>query len=157
LIEASRPYQRAHDHPLNVADEVWVGVSRFHALTHPGLSFLLYSDGTPLSEAGFDLGAHVARLSHAKVTVLVQDDHGEAATERLQRMKEKLGRGRAAVETGVSPAAMADAVALESERQAIDLVVLGCNRQERLSAVEEGMSSGSHHMMVVTSPRPAAT
>ena len=70
VIEATRPQTEARAYKLQAGDAVWVGVRRVHALAHPGLRLLLLADGTPASQAAVALGGQLARLAHARVTVL---------------------------------------------------------------------------------------
>jgi len=44
-IEASRTQDQARRFPLRPGDESWVGVQRVHALVHPGMRFLVLTDG----------------------------------------------------------------------------------------------------------------
>jgi sulfate transport system ATP-binding protein len=70
VVEATRPQTEARSYPLQAGDTTWVGVRRVHALAHPGLRLLLLADGTPASRAAVELGGQLARLVHARVTVL---------------------------------------------------------------------------------------
>jgi ABC-type Fe3+/spermidine/putrescine transport system ATPase subunit/nucleotide-binding universal stress UspA family protein len=70
VIEATRSPDEARRYPLQAADSTWVGVRRVHALVHPGLRLLLLADGTPASQAAVGMGGQLARLAHARVTVL---------------------------------------------------------------------------------------
>ena len=70
VVEATRTPDEARRYPLQAADATWVGVRRVHALVHPGLRLLLLADGTPPSQAAVELGGQLARLAHARVTVL---------------------------------------------------------------------------------------
>jgi sulfate transport system ATP-binding protein len=70
VIEATRPQTEARGYKLQAGDSAWVGVRRVHALAHPGLRLLLLADGTPASQAAVELGGQLARLAHARVTVL---------------------------------------------------------------------------------------
>src|SRR5947209_14961465 len=69
-IEATRSQDQARRFPLRTGDTTWVGVRRVHALVHPGLRFLLLSDGSAASRAALALGGELARLAHARVAVL---------------------------------------------------------------------------------------
>jgi sulfate transport system ATP-binding protein len=70
VIEATRTQTEVRAHKLQAGDTAWVGVRRVHALVHPGLRLLLLADGTPASQAAVALGGQLARLAHARVTVL---------------------------------------------------------------------------------------
>jgi sulfate transport system ATP-binding protein len=75
VVEATRPQTEARGYPLQAGDSTWVGVRRVHALAHPGLRLLLLADGTPASRAAVALGGQLARLAHARVTVLGHPRH----------------------------------------------------------------------------------
>ena len=45
--------------PLKVGDSAAVGVRRIHALVHPGLSFLIVTDGSPQAQAALDISATI--------------------------------------------------------------------------------------------------
>src|SRR5215216_5411065 len=70
LVEAARTQDVARRFPLAPGDQVNVGVRRIHALVHPGLSFLILTDGSEASQDALDLGGQIARLAHARVTIL---------------------------------------------------------------------------------------
>src|SRR6266699_655788 len=123
LVEAWRSQHQARRFPLRAGDPAWVGVRRVHALTHPGLSFLMVTDGSPASRATLEVGAQMARLAHARLTVLCSGAGGGQSDALVQRAREWIGGGLAAVETLPSPDTPAMAVALEAARQHYDLVV----------------------------------
>ena len=70
MIEASRPPEQAAAFPLTVNDKAWVGIRRLHALSHPGLSFLVVTDGSLRSQSAINLGGYLAKMSHARMTLL---------------------------------------------------------------------------------------
>jgi sulfate transport system ATP-binding protein len=69
-IEAARSQDQARRFPLHPGDNTWVGVQRVHALVHPGMKFLLVTDGSARSQAALALGGELARLAHAQVALL---------------------------------------------------------------------------------------
>jgi sulfate transport system ATP-binding protein len=68
LVDATRSPEQATRFPLQPGDKTWVGVHRIHALAHPGLSFLIVTDGSLRAQAALTLGGQIARLAHARVT-----------------------------------------------------------------------------------------
>src|SRR5262249_58222951 len=76
LVEAWRSQHQARRFPLRPGDAAYVGVRRVHALTHPGLSFLLLSDGSAAARVALETGAQVARLAHGRVTILGRGTNG---------------------------------------------------------------------------------
>ena len=151
LIEATRTQDMARRFPLELGTSVKVGVRRFHALIHPGLSFLILTDGSEASQAALELGGQIARLAHARVTIL---SHGlEAGTHHrhLQEAKEKLGSGLAQLEVQATTDSPDVAVAKEVERQPYDLVILGVDSasNNRVALAESILRSGDHHLLLV--------
>src|SRR5262245_50027656 len=120
LVEASRSQHQARRFPLKPGDPAWVGVRRVHALVHPGLSLLLPVDAAPASRAAVALAGQIARLSHARVTLLSHDGpEGREAKEgaaalpaeaRLQDAREQLGSGLAALEQSPAGGPLEEAV-----------------------------------------------
>jgi sulfate transport system ATP-binding protein len=113
VVEATRPQTEARGYPLQAGDSTWVGVRRVHALAHPGLRLLLLADGTPASQAAVALGGQLARLAHARVTVLAHPQHQPPA-----RPEAIAAAARAAVRRGHAPGrdrAEAQPVSLELE------------------------------------------
>ncbi len=152
-IEASRTQDQARRFPLRPGDSTWVGVQRVHALVHPGMRFLLLTDGTGRADAALSLGAEIARLSHARVTLLGCGGLGKpAGADALRAARERLGSGLAAIDVRQSPEPPGDAVAAEAEREPHDLVVLALPEKapaDGLSLAEEVLAAGRHHVLLV--------
>ncbi len=70
LIEATRSQDVARRTPLQPGERAWIGVRRIHALIHPGLSFLILSDGTSAGSPALAVGGQLARLAHARTMLL---------------------------------------------------------------------------------------
>ncbi|MGH2521537.1 MAG: ABC transporter ATP-binding protein, partial [Anaerolineales bacterium] len=87
LVEVTRSQEQTRRLPLEPGHQVWVGVRRIHALVHPGLSFLLVTDGS--GSAHVALGGQLARLAHARVTILGYGLRAESLQQHLQEAKEK--------------------------------------------------------------------
>ncbi|HEV7515382.1 MAG TPA: ATP-binding cassette domain-containing protein [Thermoanaerobaculia bacterium] len=169
LVEASRSQHQSRRFPLKPGDDVWVGVSRVHALVHPGLSLLLPTDGSTHAKAAVALAGQIARMAHARVTVLGVDrwshgGHGAPgrageAAERvegsIQDAKEKLGSGLAALDARAAAGPAEEAVAEESERREHDLVVLGFPRKTGIELAERMLQAGDHHLLLVPTERAA--
>jgi sulfate transport system ATP-binding protein len=152
-IEASRTQDQARRFPLRPGDSTWVGVQRVHALVHPGMRFLLLTDGTHRANAALTLGGELARLSHARVTLLGCGRVGEpAGPEEVRAARERLGSGIASVEVRQSPEPPGDAVAAEVARQPSDLVVLVLPDKapaDGLALAKEVLAGGQHHVLLV--------
>jgi sulfate transport system ATP-binding protein len=157
-IEASRSQHQSRRFPLHPGDSAWVGVRRVHVLTHPGLSMLLVTDGSAASKAALDLGGKVARLAHARVTVLAHgiDDDGRARA-LLQSAKEDLGSGLAALETRSTAEPYPGAVADEAAREHYDLVVSPLPPRGRTELMERLLQMGDQHLLLVPAAVPLPT
>lgn len=154
FVEAARSQDQANRLPLQPGDKVWVGVRRVHALAHPGLNFLIVTDGSPLAQGALVLGGQIARLAHARITLLGYGQKPELLQQHLQVAKEQLGSGLAALETRTTTNPLGEAVAQEVERQHYDLVILGFQRQDSIELAEQILQSGEHHLLLVSHPQP---
>ncbi len=147
-IEATRPQDLARRFPLRPGDSTFAGVQRVHALVHPGLRFLLMTNGSARSRAALALGGELARRAHARVAVLgpaTADDAGERA---LQEAREVLGSGLAALETRLTSERPAAAVAEEVSRRPCDLVILSLPPRDGIEMAEEVLAAGQHHLLL---------
>jgi ABC-type Fe3+/spermidine/putrescine transport system ATPase subunit/nucleotide-binding universal stress UspA family protein len=154
-IEATRSQDQARRFPLRTGDTPWVGVRRVHALVHPGMRFLLLTDGSAPSRAALALGGELARLAHARVTVLAPGtEPGEETDRRLQESREQLGSGVASLESRATGGETSAAVAEEASRRPCDLVVLGTSPKEGAKLAEEVISAGPHHLLLVPAGAP---
>ncbi len=156
LIEATRQPEFAREYPLREGDMVWVGVRRFHALDHPGLSFLIVADGSKQAEAALDLGGQMARLAHARVTLLGLGDRYRDP-QVLEEIRKQLGSGPAAVDTLTSTGSPDQAIAEAAEQEPHDLVILGRDPERSSSTIWEAFRSGEHHLLLVPGPQPVPT
>src|SRR5215207_4414904 len=103
LVEVTRSQDQARRFPLTPGADAWVGVRRIHALVHPGLRFLLLTDGTATSQTALELGGRIARLANARTTILGYGRDGRRADDsllqqHLQAAKEKIGSGLPALD-----------------------------------------------------------
>jgi sulfate/thiosulfate transport system ATP-binding protein len=153
LVEATRLPEQASRFPLQTGSQTWVGVHRIHTLEHPGLSFLIVTDGSRRAEDAVALGGQIARLAHARVTLIGCGLEGEALQANLQEARKQLGSGLAALDVQTSLNNPAQAVILAVEQQPYDLVVLGFNSREDLALVEQIMQVGEHHLLLVPGPQ----
>jgi sulfate transport system ATP-binding protein len=147
-IEATRSQDQARRFPLRPGDSAWVGVQRVHALVHPGLRFLLLTDGTARSGGALALAGEIARRAHARVAVLGPATADEAGERALQEAREVLGGGLAALETRLTPEAPAGAVAEEVFRRPCDLVILPLPARDAVETSEGVLAAGQHHLLL---------
>lgn len=151
LVEATRTQDISHRFPLIRGQQVKVGVRNIHALIHPGLNFLILTDGSESARAAVSFGGQIARLAHARVTVLSYGLTASAHQRNLQEVKEKLGSGLAHLEMRTTPDAPGVAVSKESEHQSYDLVIVGAagmSPASRLALAENILKSGHHHLLL---------
>ncbi|GAB4581697.1 MAG: hypothetical protein Fur0022_44470 [Anaerolineales bacterium] len=152
VVDVNRQPEHARRFPLNPGEKAWLGVRRFHLLDHPGLSMLIVTDGSLRSQAALALGGQMARLAHARVTLLGCGQSDETFELHLQEARKQLGSGLAALQVQISPDALAVAVAKAVEQQPHDLVIVGYRPQEDRTMVEQLLHAGEHHLLLV--PRP---
>jgi sulfate transport system ATP-binding protein len=119
------------------------------------LSFLIVSDGSRCAEAAVALGGQIARLAHARVTLIGCGLEGEALQTHLQEARKQLGSGLAALDVQTLLNNPAQAVTLAVEQQPYDLVVLGFDPHNDLSLVEQILQVGEHHVLLVPNLQPA--
>jgi len=156
LLDATRPPEQASRFPLLPGDKAWVGVHRIHALAHPGLSFLIVTDGSLCAQAAVSLGGQIARLAHARVTLLGCGAENEAIQTHLQEARKELGSGLASLEVIQTADSVLRAVSKAVEKSLFDLVILGFQCEEDLALTERLLQSGEHHLLLVPSPQHAA-
>ncbi len=154
LVEASRPLEQARQLPLAAGDTVWVGVNRIHVLAHRGFSFLIPVDGSPESQAALALGGQMARLAHARVTLLGYGQAAETLAPTLQAAKDALGSGLAGLEVRTVSASLAAAVGQEAERQPYDLAIVGSPVGQRGAVAARLLAAGPDHLLLVTHAQP---
>ncbi len=155
FVEAVRPQEQARRLPLRRGDVTWVGVKRIHALTHPGLSFLCLYEGAAASQPALRVGGSLARLAHARVTLLgVAHGAGADVDREMQVAREQLGPGLAAIEVRTVPDAAPAAIGAATERASFDLVVLGWGRERRAEALQAILEAGEQHLFLVREERP---
>ncbi|HEY4688159.1 MAG TPA: ATP-binding cassette domain-containing protein [Anaerolineae bacterium] len=155
LVEATRSQDLTYRYPLKPGDRVWVGVRRIHALVHPGMSFLMLTDGSPRAQAALNLGGPLALMAHARVTILGYGMDDVALGQHLQSTKEQLGSGLASIEVHSTPDEPEEAIAREVERQPYDLVILGFDPRKDIDLAEHILEAGDHHLLLV--PHAQAT
>jgi len=157
LVDATRSPDQATRFPLRPGERAWVGVRRIHALAHPGLSFLIVTDGSLRAQAALALGGQIARFAHAQVTLLGCGQKGEALEQHLQEARKQLGSGLAYLDVRTTTDSPARAIAMVVEQQPYDMVVMGFGPQEDMELAEQILQSGEHHLLLVPAPQQAPT
>jgi sulfate transport system ATP-binding protein len=155
LVEVTRSPDQAQRFPLQPGDSAWVGVRRIHALVHPGLSFLIVTDGQPAGQTALAVGGQIARLAHARTTILGYSPRPADLDGHLREAREQIGSGLPALETRTTFGSPAEAVQRETELQPYDLVVLGSSPQRGIELAGHILEMGEHHLLLI--PRPQQT
>jgi nucleotide-binding universal stress UspA family protein len=156
-LEASRTPEQTSLFPLKAGKKAWVGIRRLHTLAHPGLHFLLLTDGSNRSEPALVTGGHLARMAHARVTLLGLGKNRDKLKRQLQQARKQIGSGMAAIETQSSSALTADAVSKVILQRPADMVVLSWRASDGLENPEEVLRAGNHHMLLATTADPQLT
>jgi sulfate transport system ATP-binding protein len=153
LVEATRSPDQANRFPLENGSSAWVGVRRIHSLAHPGLRFLVVTDGSLRAQSVLSLGGQIARLAHARVTLLGCGQAPEALQPHLEDARKQLGSGLASLEVETSPETIIHAIVQAVERQPYDLVLIGFHHREDIVLAEQILQSGDHHLLLVPAPQ----
>jgi len=88
-----------------------VGIRRIHALTHPGLNFLVVTDGSLRSQSAISLGSYLARMAHARMTLLGVGKDESLLDTYLQDARKQIGSGMASIEVRTDPRSTPVAIA----------------------------------------------
>lgn len=154
LVDAVRSPEQAGHFPLTVGGRAWVGVRRVHTLAHPGLSFSILSDGSPAAQPAIDLGGKMARLSHARLSLIGYGSAGPQLEAHLQEARKQLGSGVASLQVHTLAGEASDAVAGVVESQLLDLLIMGFTPASDVAEAEKLLSIGEHHLMLVPRVQP---
>jgi nucleotide-binding universal stress UspA family protein len=151
-IDASRPPEQASAFPLSVNNKAWVGIRRLHALSHPGLSFLVVTDGSLRSQSAISAGGYLARMSHARMTLLGVGKDEPLLDSYLQDARKQLGSGMASIQVRTDRSAPAIAIARAVEQNPVDLVIAGWRPLEGVAPAEQILQVGDHHLLLAAHP-----
>jgi sulfate transport system ATP-binding protein len=157
LVDVTRPPDQASRLPLSPGDRAWVGVRRIHTLAHPGLSFLVITDGSLRAQAALRVAGPLARMAHARVTLLGCGPQTPAFQGHLQEAKKQLAGGLAALDVLAVNQETQEAVLQTLEKQAYDLIVLGFAAHEQIPLAEAILGAGENHLLLVPGPQAAPT
>lgn len=152
IMEVNRPPEQSVALPLELGQEAFVGVRRMHVLSHPGMTFLLVTDGSLRSQSAITVGGHMARMAHAKVTMLgVGDDQAKLENHLLEARKQ-IGSGMASLEVQASNKSFSSAINQAIEQQHYDLLIFGWRPAAGYGQLDQALSMGDHHLFLATQP-----
>ncbi|HEY1011938.1 MAG TPA: ATP-binding cassette domain-containing protein [Herpetosiphonaceae bacterium] len=157
LVDALRSQDQARRFPLRPGAQAWVAVRRIHALAHPALNLLLLTDGSAGAKAALVTGSQIAKLAHARTTLLGYGANPEALQTHLRETQEQIGGGLPAFQTRASADELVQALRGEVERQHYELAVVPIQSNQNLDLVEEILQAGQHHLLLVPQAQPAIT
>jgi sulfate transport system ATP-binding protein len=157
MVEATRPQEQVSRLPLQPGQSVWVGIHHIHALTHPGLRLLILTDGSATARSALSLAGPIAKLAHARVTILCYGLAGSALQNHVQEVKEGFGSGLAALEIRTTGDALELAVLHEVERQPVDLLVMGHGGPSHVALAERLLQWNQLHLLLVPKDQPVPT
>lgn len=157
LIDATRSPDEASRFPVKTGEKTWVGVRRIHTLAHPGLSFLIVTDGSLRANAAISLGGQIGRLAHARVTLLGCANTQAALEAHLQAARKQIGSGLGSLQILVTTNPIQQAVREAVEQEPHDLIIIGFEPQGELAIVEQILKSGDQHLLLAPAPQPPPT
>ncbi|HET9909447.1 MAG TPA: ATP-binding cassette domain-containing protein [Anaerolineales bacterium] len=152
LIEATRSPDQASAFPLGVSDKAWVGIRRIHALSHPGLNFLVLTDGSLRSQSALSVGSYLARMAHARMTLLGVGKDETLLDTYLQDARKQLGSGMASIEVRTDPLPAPIAITKIIEKDPVDLAIVGWRPVEGTEIAEQILRHGDHNLLLAAHP-----
>lgn len=152
ILDVNRSPEQSSSLPIDPGQEVWVGIRRLHVLSHPGLNFLILTDGTLRSQSALVQGGYMARMAHAQVTVLGIGEDTARIKAHLPDARKEIGSGMASMEVLSSSKSFDEAVKEAVERKPYDLVVLGWRPTAGFEQPEHLLHTGEHHLFLATEP-----
>ncbi|MFU8827744.1 MAG: ATP-binding cassette domain-containing protein, partial [Brevefilum sp.] len=152
IMEVNRPPEQSTALPLEVGSEALVGVRRMHVLSHPGLSFLLMTDGSLRSQSAIMTGGYLARMAHARVTMLGVGGDPTKMEHHLMEARKQIGSGMASLEVQTTDQTFSSAIATAVEKNHYDLLIFGWRPSAGFSQIEQALNYGEHHILLATQP-----
>jgi sulfate/thiosulfate transport system ATP-binding protein len=156
LLDVTRIPEQSEDLPLKNGSKAYVGVRRIHAIEHPGLNFLVLTDGSMRSQYALELAGQMGRMSQARVTLLHYSSGIDEQTKNSDYRK-ALGTGLFSLQEIDTKEPPVQAVKKLLEIQPYDLVFLGFRPQEDYELAERILELGDHHLLLVPSPQNPPT
>jgi len=157
IMDVNRSPEERTNLPFNPGNEVWVGIRRLHVLSHPGLNFLLVSDGSLRSQSAISMGGYLARMSHAQVILLGIGKDQVKLTDHLLDARKQMGSGMASFQIQNSSASFSNAVSKTVEDHFFDMVILGWRPTAGYNQPELLLQTGDQHVFLATTPKAHLT
>jgi sulfate transport system ATP-binding protein len=154
LMDVNRSAQQSTNFPVKTGEAAWVGIRRLHVLSHPGLNFLLVTDGALRSQSAITLGGYLARMAHARLTLLGIGQDQNRLDEHLLEARKQVGSGMAGMAVERSTQPFSSAVAESVEKRPVDLVILGWRPTAGYEQIAGALQTGEHHLLLATQPVP---
>ncbi len=152
VMDVNRSPDQSTSLPIEVGQPVWVGIRRLHVLSHPGLNFLILTDGTLRSQSALIQGGYLARMSHARVTILGIGNDKSKLEENLLDARKEVGSGMAALDVQSADLPFDEAIAKTTVTHSYDLAVMGWRPTAGLELPEQILQTGEHHLFLATQP-----
>jgi hypothetical protein len=152
IVDVNRPPEQSVSLPVDIGSEALVGVRRLHVLSHPGMNFLLLTDGSLRSQSAIALGGYMARMAHAKVTILGIGGDQIKMENHLMEARKQIGSGMASLHVQTSTQSFASAITTAVEQDHFDLLIFGWRPSAGYSQLEQAFRSGEHHILLATQP-----
>jgi len=156
LLDVTRIPEQSDDFPLDNGLKAYVGVRRIHAIEHPGLNFLVLTDGSLRSQYALELAGQIGRMTQARITLLHYTD-GRPVQDNHPDFKKALGTGLFSLRETETKGPPIRAIKELLEIQPHDLVFMGFRPQEDLELAEGILGFGDHHLFLVPSPQNTPT
>ena len=152
VMDVNRSPEQSTSLPIALNQEVWVGIRRLHVLSHPGLNFLILTDGSLRSQSALAQGGYLARMAHAQVTILGIGADQAKIEDHLLDARKDVGSGMAALNTESAPLPFKKAVRKLVEEHPFDLAILGWRPTAGLDQPEQLLQTGEQHLFLATQP-----
>jgi len=152
MLDVARSPEQSTTFPIQAGHQEWVGIRRLHVISHPGMNFLLVSDGSLRTLSAVSLGGYMARMAHARMVLLGIGQVQEKIEEHLQDIRKQLGSGMASLALQASAAPFKEAVKSAIESHPIDLAIMGWRPTAGVTQPEAILDAGDHHLLLATEP-----
>lgn len=152
MLDVQRSAEQTSSFPIQAGQQAWVGIRRLHVLSHPGMNFLLISDGSLRSQSAITLGGYLARMAHARLVLLGVGQEKNKLDQHLQDARKQLGSGMASLEILASAKPFHEAFQDAIEGQIVDLAIMGWRPTAGTQQPRMMLNLGNHHLLLATEP-----